>query len=58
MKGKKIVDKVKETVKDLGKIFGDAVGGLVPQRQPELIPIPVRNPSGRRSQPRRNNCGW
>jgi hypothetical protein len=56
MKGKKIVDKIKDKVKDLGKAFGDAVGGLMPQ--PDLVPIPVRNPSGRRPQPRRDNCGW
>ena len=59
MKGKKLVDKIKDKVKDIGKAFGDAVDGLVPQ--PQLQPIPVRNPSGRRPQQRRNDyngCGW
>jgi hypothetical protein len=60
MNGKKIVDKIKGKVRELGKIFGDAVGGLLPQPTPELVPIPVRNPSGRRPQPRRdyNGCNW
>jgi hypothetical protein len=52
-KGKKIVDKVKEK---LGKIFDDVAGALSPQ--PELIPIPVRNPQGRRPQPRQNRSPW
>lgn len=53
MKGKKIVDKVKEK---LGKIFDDVAGALSPQ--PELAPIPVRNPQGRRQQPRRGYNPW
>lgn len=56
MKGKKLVDKIKDKVKDIGKAFGDAVGGLVPQ--PELVPIPVRNPQPRRPEPRRDYSGW
>ena len=56
MKGKKIVDKIKGKVKVLGKAFGDAVGGLMPQ--PELVPIPVRNPPGRQREPRRDYRGW
>lgn len=47
MKGKKIVDKVKEK---LGKIFDDVAGALSPQ--PQLIPIPVKNPQPRRPQQR------
>lgn len=53
MKGKKIVDKVKEK---LGKIFDEVAGALSPQ--PELVPIPVRNPQGRRPQPRQDRSPW
>lgn len=53
MKGKKLVDKVKDKVKE---IFGEVAGALSPQ--PELIPIPVRNPQPRRPQPRRDHSGW
>jgi hypothetical protein len=58
MAGKKIVDRIKGKAKELGRKFGEAVGGLIPQPQPELIPIPVRNPQPRRPQPRGDYHGW